>query len=152
MGRSKKGLSMFGTDEPPTAVGVSGQPDFLGGLLLRHNGTRIIPTAAVAYKGTTSKRIVNADAEFRSGQPHLDAAIPKPSDLDVDFAAVNLLKFNGQRHLIEHSHRSLASPAPLVPLSTAWVHTFFVCEPFPIRLRKVGFPVPIFFDDCGQSD
>jgi hypothetical protein len=28
-------------------------------------------------------------------QPHFDTAIPKPSDLDINFAVVNLLKFDG---------------------------------------------------------
>jgi hypothetical protein len=28
-------------------------------------------------------------------QPDLDTTIPKPSDLDVNFAVVNLLKFDG---------------------------------------------------------
>jgi hypothetical protein len=46
--------------------------------------------------GGGSQALFRQVAPHFVAKPHLNAAVPKPSDLKVYFAVVNLLKFNGR--------------------------------------------------------
>jgi hypothetical protein len=65
--------------------------------------------------GGGSQALFRQVAAHFVAKPHLNAAVPKPADLDINFTLVNLLKFDCQIHgygalLLIWLHSAKASP------------------------------------------